>query len=240
MIYYYFRHNSTIFLVLILYYLYGDNMIEDLPKCLSSNEIMYYFKKYNETGNEEYREKLILHNLRLVGKIVFNDFCNSKYDKDDLFSIGVEGLIKAVDNYDVKKGYSFSTFASVCIRNSILMYFRCERKYFNDVSINSFVYKKDGKEINFDEYFTDGKCFEDEVCDENFFDFVIGIIENLNDLERFVIINHLGLGTERLGQKEISMKLGLSQSYISRLEKKIYTKLKIELMNKDSELILDK
>lgn len=235
-----FRHNSTIFLNLVLYYLYGDNMIEDLPKSLKRDEVVYYFKKYDETGNEEYREKLIVHNLRLVSKIVFNDFKDFKYDKDEMFSIGVEGLIKAVDNYDFRTGYLFSTFASVCIRNSILMYFRREKKYSNDVSIYGFVYRDNGQEIDFDEYFTDGKRFEDDVEEKEFFDFVKGVIDGFDEEERFIIKSRVGLGCNRLGQREIGGVLGCSQSYVSRLEKSAFDKLREEIARYDNSLVLRK
>lgn len=193
-------------------------IIGGLPNRLSDEEFNECMKKFKETGYEEYREKLIAHNLRLVTYIVYEDFDLLNLEKEDMFSQGVIGLIKAIDNFDEKKGYSFATFATICIRNEILMYFRKEKKRLSNLSIHDLVYDKEGKEVDYNEFLADDNLeFEDSVADHDIFLALCKKIEKLNERDREIIKSYFGIGREKLNQKTISENLGLSQSYISRI-----------------------
>ena len=198
------------------------------PKILSSEEETELFIKMKADGSEDARQKLILHNLRLVAHIVKKYYSTSK-NQDDLISVGTIGLIKAVDSFDYTNGAKFATYAGKCIQNEILMNFRAEKKNANQVSINETIdMDRDGNPLTY----IDVIC-----CDEDMTDKIdrkimsekalYYINHSLTERERQIIILRFGLyGQNELTQREISEHLKISRSYVSRIEKSAIQKLR--------------
>lgn len=178
-------------------------------------------------GDVESRNKLIEHNLRLVAHIVKK--FDSKYsDTDDLISIGTIGLIKGIDTFEANKNVKITTYCARCIENEILMYFRKSNKYSKDVSINESVgYDKDGNEIAIQDVLkTENVDFCDEIDLKDNIDSLYEYMDVLTPREKEIIINRYGLENhDEETQKSISRKMGISRSYVSRIEKRALTKL---------------
>lgn len=178
-------------------------------------------------GDVESRNKLIEHNLRLVAHIVKK--FDSKYsDTDDLISIGTIGLIKGIDTFEANKNVKITTYCARCIENEILMYFRKSNKYSKDVSINESVgYDKDGNEIAIQDVLkTENVDFCDEIDLKDNIDCLYEYMDVLTPREKEIIINRYGLENhDEETQKSISRKMGISRSYVSRIEKRALTKL---------------
>ena len=187
-------------------------------------------KKLN--GDVDARNKLIEHNLRLVAHIV------KKYDKennmtDDLISIGTIGLIKGVDTFKPNKNVRITTYCARCVENEILMYFRKNNKYSKDVSINdSLGYDKDGNSIMIQDVLkTEDVNFCEDIELKDNIKLLYKYLDVLNPREREIINSRYGLGdNSSLTQKKISRKLGISRSYVSRIEKRALTKLYREFL----------
>ena len=182
-------------------------------------------KKMN--GDINCRNKLIEHNLRLVAHIV-KKFDNNSSLNDDLISIGTIGLIKGVDTFSPDKGVRITTYCARCIENEILMYFRKNNKYNNDISINDTVgYDKDGNEIMIQDIIKmDNECIEDSIDLSDNIKALYKYLDVLTPREREIIVNRYGLNdTKELTQKKISKHMGISRSYVSRIEKRALTKL---------------
>lgn len=197
------------------------------PKPLSAKEELAYFSKM-EQGDSKAKQKLIEHNLRLVVHIA-RKYRNSSEDQEELISIGTFGLIKAVDTFDYKKGAKFSTYAARCVENEMLMHFRAMKKSAGDLYMNEPIdTDKDGNVLTLMDIIEDGTNLEEDV------DFSIHqkqlyrfLGECLDERELEIIVHRYGLyGHAPLTQKEVAGKLGISRSYISRLEKKALKKLK--------------
>ena len=187
-------------------------------------------KKLN--GDLESRNKLIEHNLRLVAHIV-KKYDSKQTDVDDLISIGTIGLIKGVDTFSPNKGVKITTYCARCIENEILMYFRKNNKYSKDVSINETVgYDKDGNEIAImDILKTEDVDFCDDIELKDNIKSLYEYMDVLTPREKKIIINRYGLeNAEEETQKTISKKMGISRSYVSRIEKRALTKLLREFM----------
>ena len=198
---------------------------------LSSEEEELCIKKKME-GDTLSRNKLIEHNLRLVAHKA-KKYTNNNNDLDDLISIGTIGLIKGVDTFSLDKGVKITTYCARCIENEILMYFRKNNKYTKDVSINETVgYDKDGNEIAIlDLLKTEDVDFCDDICLKDNIKLLYKYIDVLSPREKKIIINRYGLNNkEELTQKKISNKLGISRSYVSRIEKRALTKLLREFL----------
>ena len=193
---------------------------------LNSEEEEDYIRKKNN-GDIDARNKLIEHNLRLVAHIVKK--YDSKYvDSDDLISIGTIGLIKGVDTFSVDKNVKITTYCARCIENEILMYFRSNNKYFKDVSLNESIgFDKDGNEISIiDVLKTPSPDFTLDIDIKDKIKSLNKYIDVLNSREKEIIIKRYGLNNmEEETQKSISKKLGISRSYVSRIEKRALTKL---------------
>lgn len=147
---------------------------------------------------------------------------------DDLISIGTIGLIKGVDTFSPDKGVRITTYCARCIENEILMYFRKNNKYNNDISINDTVgYDKDGNEIMIQDIIKmDNECIEDSIDLSDNIKALYKYLDVLTPREREIIVNRYGLNdTKELTQKKISKQMGISRSYVSRIEKRALTKL---------------
>ena len=202
---------------------YGNNVF---PDPLNSDEEEKYVDLMLE-GDKNARSILIEHNLRLVAHIV-KKFDNKSSDTDDLISIGTIGLIKGIDTYKKNPKVKITTYAARCIQNEILMYYRSNKKNQFTVSLNDSIgYDKEGNEINLGDLIEDKK---EDILDtieikENI-DLLNRYLKVLNKREKEIIIKRYGLNNEPdLTQKEIADKLGISRSYVSRIEKRALTKI---------------
>ncbi|HHU33148.1 MAG TPA: RNA polymerase sporulation sigma factor SigK [Clostridia bacterium] len=189
------------------------------------------------SGNEEARNILIEHNLRLVAHIT-KKFEGSGEDSDDLISIGTIGLIKAINTYDPAKGTRLATYAARCIENEILMHLRATKKQKVEVSLYDPIgVDKEGNEISLiDVLGTEHDVVADSV--ENLFEQkrVMEKIIILTSRERKVLELRYGLFNKlRKTQREIAKKLGISRSYVSRIEKKAIEKLMKELTTENGQ-----
>ncbi len=202
---------------------YGNNVF---PEPLSSEEEEKYVNEMLD-GNKEARSILIEHNLRLVAHIV-KKFDSKNTDTDDLISIGTIGLIKGIDTYKKNPKVKITTYAARCIQNEILMFYRSNKKNQFTISLNDSVgFDKEGNEINLTELIEDK---QDDILDtiqvkENI-ELLNKYLNTLNKREKEIIIKRYGLNNEKdLTQKEIAEMLGISRSYVSRIEKRALTKI---------------
>ena len=193
--------------------------------------------KNAKLGDQLARNKLIEHNLRLVAHIV-KKYDHKKEEVDDLISIGTIGLIKGVDSYSYKYGTRITTYCARCIENEILMYFRGDKKNNKNISLNESVgFDKDGNEITFmDILKTPKPDFALDIHNQNNIDLIKKYFNVLNQREKEIIIRRYGLNdNDELTQKEIASNLGISRSYVSRIEKRALTKMLREFIkNKDN------
>jgi len=200
-----------------------DFFIETLPKSLSKEENMRYFQ-----GHSFYtRDEIIEHNLRLVLSVA-SRFNVDAEEKKDLISIGSIGLIKAVDSFDVSRGIQFSTFAIRCIQNEILMHFRQTKKDRNVSSLDdSLSFNEKGEELKIIDTLTDNTDIEEDYENKEAIGLLKELVVSLNERDSFILTLYFGLfGSDAFPMKEIGFRLNLSQSYISRLVKKILNELK--------------
>ena len=192
------------------------------PGQLSLDEEAEYLERLAQ-GDPVAREKLITHNLRLVAHIA-KKYAKAGRDADDIISIGTIGLIKAVSTYDLKKGVPLSSYASRCIENEILMSIRQERKQVLEVSIHEAIgVDTDGNDVSFSDILgSDPDMIVDEVQSRMESELVRNILDNvLTERERKVIVLRYGLiGGYCMAQREVARILGISRSYVSRIEKK--------------------
>lgn len=209
-----------------LVYFTGSYSVNVFPNALPKDEEEKAIERHL-LGDKDARNKLIEHNLRLVAHIVKK--YEKKYsDTDDLISIGTIGLIKGVDTFSPDKGVRITTYCARCIENEILMYFRKNNKYNNDISINDTVgYDKDGNEIMIQDIIKmDNECIEDSIDLSDNIKALYKYLDVLTPREREIIVNRYGLNdTKELTQKKISKHMGISRSYVSRIEKRALTKL---------------
>ncbi len=213
---------------------YGNNVF---PPPLSNEEEEKYVDLMLK-GDKEARNKLIEHNLRLVAHIV-KKFDSKKTDTDDLISIGTIGLIKGIDTYKKTPKVKITTYAARCIQNEILMYYRSNKKTQMTVSLNDSIgYDKEGNEINLVDMLEDKKeDILDTIEIKDNIDLLNKYMEKLNKREKEIIIKRYGLyNTHDLTQKEIADALGISRSYVSRIEKRALTKILREFIKKKNDL----
>ncbi|NLX77219.1 MAG: RNA polymerase sporulation sigma factor SigK [Clostridiaceae bacterium] len=205
---------------------------QSFPHPLSVEEEKKYLELFSQ-GDEEARNILIERNLRLVAHIA-KKYNTGNIDNDDMISIGTIGLIKAITSFDPNKGIRLATYAARCIENEILMYLRATRKFQNEVSLHEPIgTDKEGNEISL----MDIIGSEDSVDDKVALKFQVKklyrkIAEVLMGREKTIIELRYGLSNgSNKTQREIAKMLGISRSYVSRIEKKAITKLNKELQN---------
>lgn len=204
---------------------------EALPQPLNAEVEDELLQNLKGENREEICNTLIEHNLRLVIYIA-KKFESVGVDNEDLISIGAIGLIKAVKSYNYDKKIKLATYASRCIENEILMYFRKLVKYKGDISLDEPLnVDYDGNELLLSDLLTTEEetlCKSMENNEEK--SELSNAIERLNQTEKLIMEMRFGLnGEKELTQKQVADELGISQSYISRLEKKIFVKLKKDL-----------
>lgn len=200
---------------------------ESFPKPLSQKEERECFERILK-GDEGAKNKVIEHNLRLVAHVV-KKYHTDGNEQDDLISIGTIGLIKAVNGYSPRKETKFATYASRCIENEILMYFRSLKKSNQDVYISEPIdTDSEGNSLSIMDIVADERDIDDEIelklKSEKLYKY---IAECLTPRERMILKLRYGLcSTAPLTQREVADKLKISRSYVSRIEKKAILKLK--------------
>ena len=207
---------------------------EVLPAPLEAEEENEAILKLGTERGEEARKKLIEHNLRLVVYIA-KKFDNTGVGVEDLISIGTIGLIKAINTFNPTKNIKLATYASRCIENEILMYLRRNNKTKLEVSIDEPLNVDwDGNELLLSDILgTEEDTIYKDLENEAEHKLLIRAINGLSSRERLIVNMRYGLGSqdgEEKTQKEVADILGISQSYISRLEKKIMQRLKREMV----------
>ncbi len=198
-----------------------------LPPPLSKED-EDYFLELKEKGDIYAKDKLIEHNLRLV-VFLAKRYDNTKVDLEDLVSIGSIGLIKGINTYKRGKNIKLATYCSRCIDNEILMYLRKTKKNKTDVSFEeSLSFDSDGNELHLEDILgTDGDIVTKPLEDEYDKKVLIAELNKLDDRDKEIMQMRYGLnGKDELTQKDVAKKLNISQSYISRIEKKVIKKLK--------------
>lgn len=198
-----------------------------LPPPLKKEEEEYYLVMASD-GDQYAKDKLIEHNLRLV-VFLAKKYENTKVDLEDLVSIGTIGLIKGIKTFSQDKNIKLATYASRCIDNEILMYLRKNKKVRTEVSIDeSLSYDSDGNELKLEDILgTDADIVTKNIEHETERNLVMEEINKLNVRDREIIVLRYGLmGHKEMTQKDVADMLGISQSYISRIEKKVIKKLK--------------
>ena len=203
-----------------------------LPEPLSKEDEIKYVE-LSMNNDQKARNKLIEHNLRLV-VFLAKKYDNTNTDLEDLVSIGTIGLIKAVNTYRLDKNIKLATYASRCIDNEILMYLRKTKRKRTEVSFeDSLSYDADGNELHLEDVLgTDSDIVTKGLDDELDKNIMLSEIEKLNVRDREIIELRYGLnGKKEMTQKDVALLLGISQSYISRIEKKVIKKLKSIIKN---------
>ena len=208
----------------------------NLPKPLDDKEIVEYFIRF-QNGDLKSREIIINHNIKLVLYRVPGKFSSYPYDMDELVSIGLMGLIKAVDTFDINKEVKFSTYAMKCIDNEILLFIRKNKTHKEHVSLSSPIStNKDGSELFLkDVLLTSDEDFVSSIEERELCEKMKKVIENLPDREKQIITLYFGFNCNPLTQKKIGIQLGLSRSYISRIITDTLKTIKLQLENKESE-----
>ena len=200
---------------------------DKLPPPLSREEEEYYINM-SEDGDQFARDKLIEHNLRLV-VFLAKKYENTKVDLEDLVSIGTIGLIKGVNTYKLDKNIKLATYASRCIDNEILMFLRKNKKIKGEVSFEeSLSFDADGNELHLEDVLgTDVDVVTKPLEDNLNKRLMMEEIDKLSKRDKEIIIMRYGLfDREEKTQKEVADILGISQSYISRIEKRVIKRLK--------------
>ena len=216
----------------IIFFALHVTAANSFPKPLSSEEEKECFELM-KNGDKTARNSLIEHNLRLVAHIIKKYYSNST-EQDDLVSIGTIGLIKAVSSFNYEKGTRFATYASRCIENEILMYFRNKKKYAQDISFSEPIEcDKEGNTLSITDVMADERSvaedIEKKLSAENLYK---TIDSELLPREKEIIYLRYGLfGRKAYTQREVAKKLSISRSYVSRIEKKALETLKEKIKN---------
>ena len=211
---------------------------EVLPEPLNAREEQACIEAMQDHQDKEAKEKLIAHNLRLVVYIA-KKFDNTKVGTEDLISIGKIGLMKAINTFDASKSIKLATYASRCIENEILMYLRKNNKQKLEVSIDEPLNVDwDGNELLLSDILgTDEDVIYRDLETQADLKLLHQALKTLNGREKMIIELRFGLHSkdgEELTQKQVADLLGISQSYISRLEKKIMKRLHREMARQEN------
>lgn len=201
----------------------------NFPPPLSKEEEAELFERM-KSGDERARDRIIEHNLRLVSHII-KKYYASYETPDELLSIGSLGLIKAVDTFKATYGTRFATYGAKCVQNEILMFFRSKKKIASEISINDTIdVDKDGNPLTYLDIISVEECIEGELDLKVYVEKLIGLVDSvLSPRERQIVVLRYGLqGYQPRTQREVAKHLGISRSYVSRIEKRALEKLKEE------------
>ena len=201
---------------------------QSFPPPLSKNEEHELFAQMAE-GNLKARDKIIEHNLRLVSHIIKKYYSSYEYP-DELLSVGSLGLIKAVDSFKQEYGTRFATYGAKCVQNEILMFFRSKKKRGQEISINDQIdVDKDGNPLTYLDIISVEESIESDLDLKVHIDKIRKLVDTvLTGREKQIIVLRYGLkGYQPRTQREVAKYLGISRSYVSRIEKKALEKMKI-------------
>ncbi len=205
----------------------GIENTQNFPPPLTAEEERLLFSRL-EGGDSSARDKIIEHNLRLVPHIIKKYY--STYDNpDELLSVGSLGLIKAADSFRSEVGTKFATYAARCIQNEILMFFRSQKKLQNEVSINDEIdIDKDGNPLTYMDIISTDENIADAIDLKVHIDKLKRLVDEVLDpREREIVVLRYGLcGYQPRTQREVAEYLGISRSYVSRIEKRALEELK--------------
>ena len=218
-----FRRIIEFFKKLFLKHIYFVGSVDKLPEPLTREEEL----KYIMQNDEESKQKLIEHNLRLV-VFLAKKYENTGIDLEDLVSIGTIGLIKGVDSFSKSHGTKITTYCAKCIENEILMYFRSNNKLSKNISINESIgYDKEGNEITIlDVLKVPSPDFVEEINEKDNVKLLKKYLSVLTPREYDIVVKRYGLNNfNEMTQKEIAKKLKISRSYVSRIEKRALMKV---------------
>ncbi len=202
----------------------NDTLKEPLSK-----ELEDYYVELKDKGDKKAKDILIEHNLRLVVYLA-KKYENTNIDLEDLVSIGTIGLIKAINTFSKDKNIKLATYASRCIDNEILMYLRKNKKVKTEISIDaSLSLDGEGNELHLEDILgTDADIVTRPIEEETEKKLMIKEVLKLKPRDKEILVLRYGLfGNKELTQKEVAEKLGISQSYISRIEKRLIKKLRL-------------
>ena len=205
----------------------GLDTTENFPPPLSAKDEALYFQRMRE-GDKEARAVIIEHNLRLVSHII-KKYYASYGAQDELLSIGSLGLIKAVDSFKSELGTRFATYGARCVQNEILMFFRSKKKESHEVSVNETIdIDKDGNPLTYLDIMSVPDTMAEDIEMKGHIERIRRLVEEkLDGREREIIVLRYGLcGYQPRTQREVAKHLGISRSYVSRIEKKALTTLR--------------
>ena len=220
-------------ILLVIYFIEVSNVLfyvgatDKLPGPLSKEEEEFYLVMASD-GDQMAKDKLIEHNLRLV-VFLAKKYENTSVDLEDLVSIGTIGLIKAINTYSMDKNIKLATYASRCIDNEILMYLRKNKRVRTEVIFDeSLSFDVDGNELHLEDILgTDADIVTKNIEESSDKKIMLEEINKLNKRDKEIMVMRYGLlGTNEKTQKEVASLLGISQSYISRIEKKVIKRLR--------------
>ena len=198
------------------------------PPPLSKEEEKRLFVR-TRNGDLEARNRLIEHNLRLVAHIV-KKYYTASPDQDDLISVGTIGLIKAIDSFNIENGARFATYAGKCLQNEILMYFRAQKKHSGVTSINDPVdVDKEGNPLTYLEIIASPDDIVDSIDKKIKLEKIVKAINTvLDEREKKIMVLRYGLNKSgrHYAQRDVATMLGISRSYVSRLEKSAIEKIR--------------
>ena len=209
--------------------IYFVGSADKLPEPLTKEDEVKYVE-LSMVGDEFARNKLIEHNLRLV-VFLAKKYENTGVDLEDLVSIGTIGLIKGVNTYKLDKNIKLATYASRCIDNEILMFLRKNKRRRGEVSFeDSLSYDSEGNELHLEDILGTADDIVTRPLEEEIEKKILyQELTKLNDRDKEIMTLRYGLfGKKEMTQKEVASSLGISQSYISRIEKKVISRLKIQ------------
>ena len=211
----------------LLYFTLHLENAGSFPKPLGAKEERDCLEKM-KAGDTAAQKKLVEHNLRLVAHIIKKYYAQSG-EEDDLISIGTIGLIKAVNSFDYSKGTRLATYASRCIDNEILMYFRARRKTAQDISMNEPIdADSDGNPLTLSDVLYEDEDIADRIDADQRTKRLYQLIEQMEDQrDKQIVILRYGLyNTKPLTQQQVARRLGISRSYVSRIEKRVLERLR--------------
>ncbi len=222
---------STVFSNMLYFTLHLQNG-SSFPKPLNAAEEKRCFERM-KSGDKEAAKELIEHNLRLVAHVT-KKYYSLTADSDDLISIGTIGLIKAVNSFDYEKGARLATYAARCIENEVLMYLRSMKKTSQDISMSEPIdTDSDGTPLTFSDVVYEDDTIADDIDRSEKARMIYEFVRLMkNPAEKEIIILRYGLYNKKpLTQREVAQRLGISRSYVSRIEKRVLEKMRDFLEN---------
>ena len=210
----------------LVYFILGISSPQNFPAPLSAKAERELFEKMKK-GDMAARTKLIEHNLRLVAHLVRKYYFSYK-NQDDLISIGSIGLVKAIDSFDYTSGVRFATYGAKCIQNEILMHFRAQKKLLNEVSINDTIdMDRDGNPLTYEDIISTDDTIAEDIDRRLHTEKALRLVQEiLSPRERKIIVLRYGLNNRpAMTQRDVAKLLGISRSYVSRIEKSALEKM---------------